>query len=311
MEITPKAAYPVDLHTHTNRSDGTDAPWEHIRHAAEAGLAIVAMTDHDIRPPKTIDVPGEESPVDPVEYAKSLGVTLIPGTEISCETDLEDVHLVCLGCDWEHPFFAQMEADVVRSKIDGYSELCERLTAVGMPVSLSELRFPDGSPVPEDRVQKKMIFELLAAKGFTKDWAEAKLMIKKDKRFAVNRRKPDPCEVIRKVHEAGGIVIEAHPYLVTLPYEERKAYIETLIEAGLDGIEARYTYDKTSYGGTKTPEEIEREVKEAYAGRLSIISGGSDYHNDGRKGVKNPRHLGEKGLTLDEFYAQPALVKLL
>ena len=108
----------------------------------------------------------------------------------------------------------------------------------------------------------------------------------------------------------------AHPYLVSEPiqYEDReitrKEYIDILIAAGLDGIEASYTYDKTSYGGTMTKDEIIKEVKELYTGRL-IISGGSDYHNDGKKGVKNPRDIGDCGITMEEFMQYEQLVKLL
>ena len=204
-----------------------------------------------------------------------------------------------------------MMDDVVQSKIDGYGELLKRLTDAGMPVSWDEIVTPDGKAVPRDQVQKKMIFELLAKKGFTETWQSAKLLVKNRPEFQVRRRKPDPREVIAHVHEAGGIVIQAHPWLVALPEAEHAAYLNGLIEAGLDGIEGSYTYDKTSYGGTMTPEEIEAIVRRDYAPRVSILSGGSDYHADARKGVKNARQLGERGLTLDEFYGNSILTRLL
>lgn len=306
-----KAVYPVDLHSHTNRSDGTDTPAELIEHAAAAGLSVLALTDHDITPPDTIAVPGRKEPVSPVAYARELGLTLIPGIEISCETELEDVHLVCLGCDWKAPYFASLEADMIQSKIDGYGQLLERLTAAGYPVTWEEVLHSGLTPITREQVQKKMIFELLAKKGYTKDWQTAKLMVKSRPEFQVKRRKPDPREVIRQIHAAGGIVILAHPYLITLPDEKRSSYIADLIEAGLNGIEARYTYNKTSYGGPYTPEQIESFIRRDYEHVLPIISGGSDYHNDGRKGVANPRNLGEKGLTREEFDSNPMLTALI
>ena len=116
-------------------------------------------------------------------------------------------------------------------------------------------------------------------------------------------------EVIRQVHRCGGVAIIAHPYLVNEPVRLpegtmcRAAYIDRLIEAGLDGIEACYPYSKTSYGGVLTPEQIEREVLERYAERVAIISGGSDYHADFKKGVKKEkaRNIGECGITLEYF----------
>ena len=81
----------------------------------------------------------------------------------------------------------------------------------------------------------------------------------------------------------------------------RAAYIERLIVAGLDGIEASYSYDKTTYKGTLTPDQIEAEVRSQYTGRVRFISGGSDYHADAKKGAKKVRQIGEHGLTVDEF----------
>jgi hypothetical protein len=81
----------------------------------------------------------------------------------------------------------------------------------------------------------------------------------------------------------------------------RDNYIERLIAAGLDGIEVSYSYDKTTYKGVLTPEEIEVEVRKKYAGRMLLFSGGSDYHADNKKGAKKVRQLGERGLTDVEF----------
>lgn len=94
---------------------------------------------------------------------------------------------------------------------------------------------------------------------------------------------------------------------------DRAAYIDRLIGAGLDGIEASYPYSKTSYGGTLTPAEIEREVREHYADRVAIISGGSDYHADFKKGVKKEkaRNIGECGITAEYFGLNRLLQEVL
>ena len=281
------------------------------------GVAIVFLTDHDIRPPEKISLAETGEEVDIVGYAAGRGLRLLRGTEISCETTAEDCHIVCLGCDWTDPFFDKMERDVVRSKVGSYRELVERLNADGMAMTWDEVLENGGDPVPEDRVQKKMVFELMARKGYTEDWSKAKLLVKNTPAYQIQREKPDPVEVIGSVHAAGGIAIMAHPYLVNEPVRlpegtmSREAYIERLIEAGLDGIEACYTYGKTSYGGTLTPEEIEAEVRERYQDRLSVISGGSDYHADAKKGVAAPRQLGEAGITLEYFMGNPVLKRIL
>ena len=144
-------------------------------------------------------------------------------------------------------------------------------------------------------------------------------MIKNTPAYQIMREKPDPREVIREVHRCGGIAIMAHPYLVNEPVRlpegtmTRAAYIDRLIEAGLDGIEACYSYAKTSYGGDMTPDQIEREVRARYTDRLAVISGGSDYHADYKKGVSpdKARNIGECGITMEYFQQNPLLQKIL
>ena len=307
------ALYPCDLHAHTNRSDGNDSPRELVGLAAAAGLRVLALTDHDIIAPETADVGGIQ--VNLVEYAKQQGLILLPGVEYSCDTIVEDVHIVALGCDWAHTFFAAEYAASIDSKIEGYRELCRLLKEDGMDIDWRRDILLDGAR-DETAVQRKMIFEAMAQRGGAEDWSAAKLMVKNTPRYAVKRVKPDPAHIIDSIHAAGGIAIMAHPYLVGDPAEwrgnpvSRAGYIDKLIEAGLDGIEASYPYDKTSYDGGLTPERVEAEVRAAYADRLPIISGGSDYHNEGKKGAKRPRMLGERGLTIEEFMGDPILSRI-
>lgn len=306
------ANYECDLHGHTNRSDGVDSPKEFIDHAVERGLKVAAITDHDIKPPVWIEVDGKK--VSPVDYARSKGLKLILGIEISCETYVDDTHLVCFGCDWDAPYFEELAQFTADSKINGYKELVEYLNQHNMPLTWQEVLENNGHPVTAENVQKKMIFELMARKGYMESWSQAKIFVKNN--IEIKRKKPDAVSVIQKIHELGGIVIAAHPYLISEPVEyegekiSRSQYLDRLIEAGLDGIEARYTYDKTSYGGNLTKQEIYDNIIKDYAGKGLIISGGSDYHNDGKKGVKNPRELGECGLTMEEYQSQERLARL-
>ncbi|MGL6197349.1 MAG: hypothetical protein ACRC3H_00290 [Lachnospiraceae bacterium] len=59
---------------------------------------------------------------------------LIKGAEISYETLIDDVHLVCFGCDWKDDFFAEFEQFTVQSKVGSYKELTKRLIQMGMPI---------------------------------------------------------------------------------------------------------------------------------------------------------------------------------
>ncbi|MDD4462582.1 MAG: PHP domain-containing protein, partial [Eubacteriales bacterium] len=97
--MTGKAKYPCDMHTHSNRSDGNDSPQALIDLAVERGLRVLVLSDHDVRPPKQIEIDGRT--IDPVEYAASRGLIFIPGIEFSCDTENDDVHIVGIGCDFD------------------------------------------------------------------------------------------------------------------------------------------------------------------------------------------------------------------
>ena len=313
--MTQPPRYPCDMHCHTVRSDGNDTPGELIDSAADLGLHAVGITDHDIDPPRTIELPDGRQ-MDIVEYAAGRGVVLVLGYEFSCDTWVDDVHICGYRLDWHHPDLRSEVEAAKRSKSQAYEELCTVLTRKGMPVDWEAdvLTYTDASGQVRrrdpDEVQRKHVFEAMAARGHARTWAEAKIRVRDDPDLNVRRRKIDPLEAVALIRRCGGAAVLAHPYLIDeeirapdRPPATRAAYIDRLIEAGLDGIEARYTYDKTSYKGTLTPEQIAREVRAAYAGRIGFFSGGSDYHADHKKGVQQPRGLGERGLSIEEFEA--------
>ncbi|MFW5986441.1 MAG: PHP domain-containing protein [Halanaerobiales bacterium] len=303
--------YECDLHCHTDRSDGNDTPKMLIDNAAALGMRAVAITDHDIDPPEKITVDGQA--VNIRDYARQQGLNLLLGCEFSTDTYVSDVHIIGYEMDWNHSGFKRELKRAEESKSEAYKKLTELLTERGMPIDYENeiLKYTDQEGQihyrePED-VQKKFIFEKMAEKGYAPDWGQAKIMVTDDSELHINREKIDPVKAIELIHECGGIAVLAHPYLIDKKVKPespgemtRGQYINRLIENGLDGIEARYTYNKTSYKGSRTIEEIEREVKELYGDRL-FISGGSDYHAGEKKGVKNPRQIGEAGISHDQF----------
>jgi predicted metal-dependent phosphoesterase TrpH len=305
--------YLIDLHSHTNRSDGNDTPAEFLRNAAEIGMSVVAITDHDVFPPEFILSDGVE--IRTRDYARSLGLSVLLGIEISCDTNVDDVHVVGFGCNWNSPSISWIPADVEESKVVSYRQVVERLRSNGIDVSWSELT--DAVGRSDSGVQKKHIFELIAAKGYAETWQAAKIMVRDNPEYDVKRRKPNAADIIQAIHEAEGIAILAHPYLIDeMVTSENKTiardeYIKNLINAGLDGIESVYTYDKTSYKGNQTPDEIAKEVVNRYGKLVKIISGGSDYHADHKKGTKNPRKIGDAGVELEYFHNNKILSELV
>ncbi len=283
------------MHAHTVRSDGNDTPEELLRNAADANLHVVAITDHDAPPPLDENL---------FEMAKELGITYVPGYEFSCDTWVDDVHICGYAMNWEHPALAEEVAMARNSKSEAYKKLCGILTSKGMEIDWDK-DILNGRTA--DEVERKHIFEAIAAKGYCPTWSDAKIMVRDDPELNVKRRKIDPLEAIALIHVCDGVAILAHPYLIDekvwvngTDEMTRLQYIERLMAAGLDGIEASYTYDKTSYKGTMSPAEVEREIRAKYTSRL-LISGGSDYHAGHKKGSVKVRFLGERGISMEEF----------
>lgn len=286
----------ADLHTHSKRSDGFDSVCELIDNAARTkGLRAFALCDHDTLPPVSIETPAGEK--DPVAYAAEKGILLLPAIEISCDTTVDDVHIIGLFCDMQSDGMKKLEKDMARSKTDGYKKLCELLPGRGINISWqSVIDYIGGG----DNVQRKHIFETVAALGYAKSWQEAKLRIISDPSLNVRREKPHPKDAISLIHKAGGQAILAHPYLIGDTVTSlgktmtRCEYIDALIdEYGLDGMEADYPYHKTSYKGTLSENEMAGRVYRKYGPRLKFLSGGSDYHAEHKKGIATVRSLGD------------------
>jgi 3',5'-nucleoside bisphosphate phosphatase len=309
-----KPNFLCDLHCHTSRSDGKDGLVEFIHNAVKQGMEIVAVTDHDIVLADFISIDGRE--IECTDYAKKLGLKLIPGIEISCDTDVEDVHMLGYGCNWSDLYFSNLDKFIKKSKIESYMKLIAALQKRGFYITLEDVLETGGGKGEPEKIQKKHIFETLARKGYVSTWQEAKIMTQKDEAFKIKREKPNPADVIKEIHRSGGIAVLAHPYLIDdevfVKGEKitRKEYIDYLIKEGLDGIEGDYTYDKTSYKGNMSKKEIFKEVLRMYEDKVRVITGGSDYHGDGKNGMNNPRFIGECGITKEYFFRNELLKNL-
>jgi predicted metal-dependent phosphoesterase TrpH len=306
--------YECDLHCHTNRSDGNDTPKELIDKAAQCGMKAIAITDHDINPPETImDDFGNEIPIK--QYGERLNLFVVLGYEFSCDTFVDDVHILGYELDWNSKLLKN-EVDRARvSKTEAYKKLCEALSLNGMPIDFNHdiLNYTDKNgnlcKRNPDEVERKHIFEVMALKKYAKTWQEAKLIVRDNPNLNIKREKISPLDAISLIKKLNGIAVLAHPYLIDEEVNSkvfnskltRDEYIAELIAAGLDGIESMYTYNKTSYKGKLTPLEIKKEIEEKFKSKVKFFTGGSDYHNDVKKGVKNPRKIGEAGISFKEF----------
>jgi Predicted metal-dependent phosphoesterases (PHP family) len=249
------AAGRADLHTHTTASDGTGSPADNVRLAREAGLAAVAITDHDT-------TAGIEEAL--AEGAR-LGIRVVPGVELSTMEDGLEIHVLGYFLDWR----GERWQERLRSQRDARNRrnllIIERLNALGMPIRMEEVERAAAGLAPGRSIGRPHIAAVMVEKGYVASRAEAfDRFLGSEGAAYVRVPRPTPREAVQWIHEAGGAAVIAHPGLYG-----RDELVEALLREGADGIEARHA--------DHSPEDEARYA--AMADRCGVIAtAGSDYH---------------------------------
>lgn len=246
----------ADLHTHTKISDGTESPADNVRTAKAAGLAAVAITDHDT----VAGIPEAE------EEGRRLGVIVVPGVEISTLARDQDIHILGYYFRRDDPVFLERLEELRKVRDTRNDLMIARLRELGLEITMEEvLNNRKPGTQAEETVGRPHIAEVLIRKGYVSSLSEAfEKYIGRDGAAYVNPPRISPQEGIRWIHEAGGKAVLAHPGL----YRD-DALVEELAQNGLDGLEA--------YHSDHRPEDADRyrAIAERYG---LIITAGSDFH---------------------------------
>jgi predicted metal-dependent phosphoesterase TrpH len=265
----------IDLHTHSNFSDGTDSPTTLLSKAMAHGLTTIALTDHDT-------VAGWDEAIAHLRP----GLELVLGSEISCQThDGISVHMLGLLFDRSNPELMEMMSATRENRYTRMGKIIEKLNAANYEITLEEVlaELSDGATLGRPHLA-----DALVTKGYMKsrDQVFAEIL-HNDSPFYVSHYSPTPEEAIARVKAAGGVAVMAHPMSslrsrVVLP-ESFAAYVD----AGLDGIEV--------FHRDHTLENRERLL--SIAAELDLaVTGSSDYHGNGKLNL-----LGENTTDPEEF----------
>jgi len=246
----------VDLHIHTNFSDGVFTPQEAVRHAKEIGLSAIAITDHDC-------VDGIDAAME--EGAK-IGVEIIPGVELSTEIDCperSEMHILGYFMNWKNAQFQESLLLFQKSRHKRANQIVDKLSKLGLLLGKEKIDSLSRSHC----VGRLHFAKALIEEGYVSSLNEAfqKYLSYGKPAYAPKfHLKPD--EAISMILKTGGIPVLAHPYY---GHYSNRNMLNSLVRSGLAGIEVWH-----SNHGASTVNLFLKIAKD-----LNLIStGGSDCH---------------------------------
>lgn len=267
----------IDLHAHSNVSDGTQPPAGVVASAADAGIDVVALTDHD----------STDGWAEAALAARERGVALVPGMEISCRTSEGiSVHLLSYLHDPKHPGLLE---EITKAK-DARHTRAQRmvsLLAEDYPLTWDDVIH---HVTPGATLGRPHIADALVAAGVVEDRSEAfSSILTSRSRYYVQHYAPEPALAVELVRAAGGVPVFAHPVASARGRIVGEQTYQEMIDAGLAGLEI-YHRDNPEEG-----REFLRGLARAHG---LLITGSSDYHGAGK-----PNLLGEN-VTSPEVLAR-------
>ena len=254
----------IDLHSHSRASDGQYAAAEVAARAAQAGVAVWALSDHDT-------VAGL---APAAEAAARAGVRFVPGIELSAFLDRREIHLLGHFVDPEHARLKQFEDELALHRRQRMEKIVERLGALGIRIRAADIeKFGDGKTIGRPHVARAILETGVVAtvkEAFDRFLGEGQPAY-------VQRFRLELADAVALVRGAGGTVTVAHPGVSRL----ERGDLQRLAAAGVAGVETHHPDHNPS-------------VREKYlrlADELGMVpTAGSDFHGEA---ISPDRHLGQ------------------
>lgn len=256
----------IDLHTHTNASDGTDSPSELIDRAINRGINILALTDHDTTRGWS------EASSALLNHSSQSSMKLVLGAEISCQDENGiSIHMLGLLFDPDYQPLYEVLERTRENRHSRMERIIARLNEAGIDITLDEV---NAQRKGDATLGRPHLADALVARGHvaSRDEAFAALLHNKSK-FYINHYSPSPVETIKLIKAAGGVSVIAHPLASQRGRTISMDLFESLISAGLDGIEVDHRDHSESEKSELLRFAIENEL---------IVTGSSDYHGTGK-----------------------------
>ncbi len=278
----------LDLHAHSTASDGCYSPSGLVRKAVQAGISVLALTDHDTC----------GGLLEAQEEALRQGLTFVPGVELNIAWPTGEFHLLGLALQTISPSLQDIIAFLEEGRRRRNEAMAEKLRENGVEISIEELR----NAFDTNELGRPHFAAMLVQKGYVKT-----RQLAFDKYFAkgrpcfVDKAGADLSAAVAAIRDSGGIPVQAHPLSMFVSWGKIPDKIAEVQAAGVMGLEAWHPGARIS--------EAER-LEELAHSRGMLVTGGSDFH--GEK-VRSDRRLGfsSGGLKLkDSFFFDELLPRV-
>ena len=247
----------VDLHVHSNASDGSLSPRDLVAEAKNRSMRAIALTDHDTT----------EGLDEAVAAGAALGLEVIPGIEISADHKPGSMHILGLFIDHRHNGLDEQLQILKRARAERNPLIIAKLQKFGIAITMEEVTAVAGG----GQVGRPHIARVLVDKGYVANFQEAfDRFLGNHAPAYVNKFRFSPQKAIAMITAAGGVAALAHPF--TLEYTSfghLKTILQQLRDWGLTAIEV--FYPEHSPEKQQSYKNLARELG-------LLMTGGSDYH---------------------------------
>ncbi len=253
----------VDLHVHSNASDGTFSPSQVVELAKNAGLDAFALTDHDT----PAGVP------EALEKGRDLNIEVIPGIEVSSSFDGTEIHILGLFVNSDDPVLAAMLEKMRISRDRRNEKMLENLAADGISFTKEEICGDN----PDTIITRAHIAHALVAKGICSGMDQAfKKYLQYGGRYCPQKEHLSPEEVVKTLISNGAFVALAHPFQYKFGDKKTEELIAHMADLGMKGLEVYHSSNN----------KLESMKLQEMAVRHHLLPpGGSDFHGGNKPDI--------------------------
>ncbi len=253
----------VDLHVHSNASDGTFTPARVVELAAQKGLSAIALTDHD-----TIEGIPEAQ-----KAAENLPLEVIPGIELSCVYLDEEIHILGLYVDLSDKKFLAETDNLKEIRIKRNLEMINRFQNAGIDITLQEVQAGN----PDTVITRAHFARILLEKGYVTSMEQAfKKYLSYNGPYCPRKEKITPEHAMKLLGDCNASPVLAHPYQYHLGDKKTEELISFLKQLGLHGLEVYHSSNNQYESG---------KLKKLAKKYQLFPTGGSDFHGTNKPDI--------------------------